>query len=100
MLDLNLDLRHHAKRRKMDTKAPGAKPPPDDAPLELTQCIRHYTSPEKLGPDSYICRARECGNIPQRAKKHQTIKKLPPTLCIQLKVRSQRYPLRPKDNPS
>ena len=86
MLDLNLDLRQHAKRRKMDPKSAGAKAPADDTPLELTQCIGNYTSPEKLGIDSYICRSKDCGNTPQRATKHQTIKKLPPTLCIQLKV--------------
>ena len=52
------------------------------------QCLRNFTSPEKLAPDAYSCRSKECANTPQRARKHLTIKKLPPTLCIQLKVRN------------
>ena len=86
IVDLSLDLRQQAKRRKLGPKPAGTKTPPEDAPLELVQCLRNFTGPEKLAPDAYTCRSRECGNTPQRARKHLTIKKLPPTLCIQLKV--------------
>ena len=89
-VDLSLDLRQQAKRRKLDPKPAGTKTPPEDAPLELTQCLRNFTRQEKLAPDAYTCRSKECGNTPQRARKHLTIKKLPPTLCIQLKVRAFR----------
>ncbi|MCJ1250273.1 hypothetical protein MMC30_007499 [Trapelia coarctata] len=79
--DLSLDLRHHAKRKKTDPKSP----PNVEAPLDLTTCLANYTTPEKLGADQYTCRSEKCGNTPQRAKKHITLKRLPPTMCIQLK---------------
>lgn len=113
MNDLSLDLRQQAKKRKLGTKTAGAKAQPDEAPLELIDCLHNYTSPEKLGEDSYTCRSDSCGNTPQRARKHLTIKKLPLTLCIQLKVfqvqdqnntdanYNQRYEHNnPKNNPS
>jgi ubiquitin carboxyl-terminal hydrolase 22/27/51 len=90
IVDLSLDLRQQAnKRRKLtdkDSKGQSGKHNQEEAPLELTQCLKSFTTPEKLAPDSYNCRSKECGSTAQRARKHLTIRKLPPTLCIQLKV--------------
>jgi len=85
-VDLSLDLRQQVKRRKLDPKTAGGKASTGEEPLELIACLKNFTTPEKLGVDAYTCRSKECGNSPQRARKHLTIKKLPPTLCIQLKV--------------
>ncbi|KAA6409092.1 MAG: ubiquitin carboxyl-terminal hydrolase 2 [Lasallia pustulata] len=79
-IDLSLDLHHQAKRRKIDVGLPS-----NEAPLELTGCLRSFTSSERLPPDAYTCKSEKCQNTPQRAMKHVTIKKLPPSLCIQLK---------------
>ena len=81
IIDLSLDLRHQVKKRKLDPKTAST-----DVPLELSTCLKNYTSPEKLQVDAYTCMSAQCGNTPKRARKHLTIKKLPPTLCIQLKV--------------
>lgn len=81
IIDLSLDLRTQVKRRKLDPKTAGT-----EAPLDLSTCLRNFTTSEKLQTDAYTCKSDECGNTPQRARKHLTIKKLPPTLCIQLKV--------------
>ncbi|MCJ1477043.1 hypothetical protein MMC13_005714 [Lambiella insularis] len=80
IVDLSLDLQKPMKRRKLDGKATGA-----EAPLELSTCLTNFTTPEKLGVDAYTCKSKQCNNTPQRAKKHLTIKQLPPALCIQLK---------------
>ena len=84
-LDLH-DLRQQAKRKKLDPKSAASKALLDDAKLELTQCLKSFTTPERLAPDAYTCRSKECGDTPQRSRKHLTIRKLPPALCIQLKV--------------
>ena len=83
MIDLSLDLRGQVKRRKLQPTSPGA-----EVPLDLLDCLKNFTSPEKLAPDGYTCKSIECNNTAQSARKHLTIKKLPPSLCIQLKVRS------------
>jgi ubiquitin carboxyl-terminal hydrolase 22/27/51 len=88
-MDLSLNLRQQVKRRKLDPKVNGA-----ETPLELSTCLKNFTSSEKLEVDAYTCQSKECGATPQKARKHLTIKKLPPTLCIQLKVRYR--PLAPK----
>ena len=96
IVDLSLDLRQQAKRRKLSgpkSGGAGGKGAVDEnAPLELSQCLKNFTTPEKLTGDAYTCRSRECGDTPQKARKHLTIKKLPPALCIQLKVRSLHLP--------
>ena len=81
IVDLSLDLRSQVKRRKMDPKLTNI-----EEPLELSACLKSFTSPEKLSPDAYTCRSSDCGGTHQRSRKHFTIKRLPPTLCIQLKV--------------
>ena len=81
IIDLSLDLRHQVKKRKLDSKTASA-----EAPLELSTCLKNFTTPEKLQIGDYICKSEECNDTPQRARKHLTIKKLPPALCIQLKA--------------
>ena len=56
-----------------------------ELPLELSNCLKNFTSPEKLIGD-YNCKSMECDSTAQRAMKQMTIKKLPPAMCIQLKV--------------
>ncbi|KAI4149025.1 MAG: hypothetical protein LQ340_004820 [Diploschistes diacapsis] len=88
IVDLSLDLRQQAKRRRLNPKASGLNNKSnmeESAPLELSQCLKSFTAPEKLFSDTYVCHSRECGDTPQKARKHLTIKKLPPALCIQLK---------------
>ena len=81
IIDLSLDLRHQVKKRKLDAKITGT-----EVPLDLLTCLKNFTTPEKLQIDAYTCKSTTCGNTAQRARKHLTIKKLPPTMCIQLKV--------------
>ena len=81
IIDLSLDLRTQVRRRKLDPKTAST-----EAPLDLSTCLKNFTTSEKLQTDAYTCKSDECGNTPQKARKHLTIKKLPPTLCIQLKV--------------
>jgi ubiquitin carboxyl-terminal hydrolase 22/27/51 len=80
IIDLSLDLYQQAKRRKVDPKKPNV-----DAPLDLWSCLKSFTTPEKLQADEYRCGSETCKKTTQRAKKHLTIKKLPPAMCIQLK---------------
>ena len=88
IVDLCLDLRQQReKRRKTDQKGgTPVKNSTDEPPLDLVQCLRNFTSPEKLQAGDYECKSKECGNTPQRVRKHLTIKKLPPSLCVTLKV--------------
>ncbi|MCJ1308615.1 hypothetical protein MMC25_002268 [Agyrium rufum] len=81
IIDLSLDIRHQAKKRKMDSNAK-ANP---DSPLELETCLKNFTASEKLGADAYKCRSDICRDTHQRARKHLTIKRLPPTMCITFK---------------
>ena len=81
IVDLSLDLRHQVKKRKLEGGKAGA-----EAPLDLETCLKNFTTPEKLGADTYKCKSDLCQDTHQRARKHMTIKRLPPTLCIQLKV--------------
>jgi ubiquitin carboxyl-terminal hydrolase 22/27/51 len=88
IVDLPISLEHQVKRRKLAPKAvTNSKTTHDEnVPLELSQCLKSFTSQEKLSGDSYKCQSTECGDTPQKARKHLTIKKLPPALCISLKV--------------
>ena len=90
IVDLSLDLVQQAKKRKLNPKGAGVNGKnsvPENAPLELSQCLKSFTTSEKLTGDSYTCRSKECGDMPQKARKHLTIRKLPPALCIHFKVR-------------
>ena len=53
--------------------------------LTLQECLERFTTPEKLGTNEYNCRKCSGGSV-QEATKQLTVKRLPPVLCIQLKV--------------
>ena len=82
-IDLSLDIQGQVKRRKLDANGAGV-----DVPLDLAGCLANFTSSERLTPDGYTCGSERCGSTSQVGKKRLTIKKLPPTLCIQIKVGS------------
>ena len=108
MLDLSLDVRPESMRRKDGTLNSGAsggvKPKmvngkiqsvgasngsgahgDGDEEQHLTICLQRYCSEEKLGNNDYSCTA--CGGSAS-ATKQLSLYRLPPVLCIQLKVRS------------
>jgi len=109
MLDVSLDVRPEAMRRKDGSLAGSiggvnGKPkgsmlngkvgasmngsPNGDGEEEqhLTICLQRYCSEEKLGNNDYTCTA--CGGS-ATATKQLSLYRLPPVLCIQLKVSSK-----------
>lgn len=85
-MDLSLDLQVRAKTQKAKSLEP--EPNELNQTTNLTSCLKTFTSCEKLQPDAYTCTSHICGGQPQRASKELGIKKLPPVLCMQLKVRA------------
>jgi ubiquitin carboxyl-terminal hydrolase 22/27/51 len=74
-MDLSLDVRNQAKKRKLEVKSG------DDEPLNLQDCLDRFTGREKLAADDYTCQScKEKG-----ATKQLSIKTLPPVLPIHLK---------------
>lgn len=76
-MDLSLDVRNQAKKRKLN--AGNA----DEMPLNIRDCLERFTAKEKLGSAEYTC--RNCDS-PQNATKQLSIQRLPPVLSIHLKV--------------
>jgi ubiquitin carboxyl-terminal hydrolase 22/27/51 len=74
-MDLSLDVRNQAKKRKLD---PHVK---EEASLGLRDCLERFTTREKLSGD-YTCPSCE---EKQSATKQFSIKSLPPFLPIHLK---------------
>ena len=83
--DLKTNLKANAKIEHTPDPNSDANGTDVEVPLELSNCLQNFTSPEKLGGE-YKCKSKQCNNTAQKAKKHMTIKKLPPAMCIQLKV--------------
>lgn len=100
MLDLSLDVRPESMRRKdgwtgavggankaklLDGKlhTAGAAGGEADEEQHLTICLQRYCSEEKLGNNDYSCTS--CGGSAS-ATKQLSLYRLPPVLCIQLKV--------------
>ncbi|OCK99419.1 ubiquitin carboxyl-terminal hydrolase-like protein 22 [Cenococcum geophilum 1.58] len=77
VMDLSLDLRSQAKKRKLDGEA--AK----DAVIDLRDCLERFTAREKLAAAEYTC--QNCDSTQQNATKQLSIKRLPPVLPIHLK---------------
>jgi ubiquitin carboxyl-terminal hydrolase 22/27/51 len=75
VMDLSLDLRIKDKKKLL---VPGG------IVQTVQQCLARFTATEKLGLNEYNC--DKCSG-PKEATKQLTIKRLPPVLCIQLKVR-------------
>jgi ubiquitin carboxyl-terminal hydrolase 22/27/51 len=77
-MDLNLDLKDRLKTNGHHGSATSSETSPT-----LISCLDHYTKPETLSPKEYKCHdCKERGH----ATKKLTIRKLPPILCITLKV--------------
>lgn len=77
VMDLSLDLRKKDKR-KLDT-------PKSEGDMQtLQECLERFTNTEKLGMNEYNC--GNCSGHQEMATKQLTVKRLPPVLCIQLKV--------------
>jgi ubiquitin carboxyl-terminal hydrolase 22/27/51 len=81
-MDLSLDVRITHKKRKLNGAS--KKDSPEETPLDVQSCLERFTVKEKLGSAEYTC--RNCDS-PQNATKQLSIKRLPPVLCIHLKVR-------------
>ncbi|KAF2786025.1 ubiquitin carboxyl-terminal hydrolase-like protein 22 [Melanomma pulvis-pyrius CBS 109.77] len=75
-MDLSLDVRNQAKKRKLDVKSG------DDVQLDLRDCLERFTGREKLAAADYTCQNCESG---QNATKQLSIKRLPPVLPVHLK---------------
>lgn len=78
-MDLSLDVRNLPKKRKLEAAAAG------EVQMDLRDCLDRFTGREKLGSAEYTCRNCDGG---QNAVKQLSIKRLPPTLSIHLKVSS------------
>ncbi|KAK7732130.1 hypothetical protein SLS57_001110 [Botryosphaeria dothidea] len=79
VMDLSLDLRSQAKKRKLEGDSSAEKNPT----LGLRDCLDRFTGKEKLAAADYSC--EKCGGTQQNATKQLSIKKLPPVLPIHLK---------------
>jgi ubiquitin carboxyl-terminal hydrolase 22/27/51 len=83
--DLSLNVRNLPKKRKLEGSGG------NDVQLDLRDCLDQFTGREKLGAAGYTCTNCDGG---QNAVKQLSIKRLPPTLLIHLKVhKSHCYPL-------
>ncbi|EOD45051.1 putative ubiquitin carboxyl-terminal hydrolase protein [Neofusicoccum parvum UCRNP2] len=77
VMDLSLDLRSQAKKRKLEGDAE------KNPAIDLRDCLDRFTGKEKLAAADYSC--EKCGGTQQNATKQLSIKKLPPVLPIHLK---------------
>ncbi|KKY14673.1 putative ubiquitin carboxyl-terminal hydrolase 22 [Diplodia seriata] len=77
VMDLSLDVRSQAKKRKLDGNSE------KNPAIDLRDCLDRFTGKEKLPAAEYSC--EKCGGTQQSATKQLSIKKLPPVLPIHLK---------------
>jgi ubiquitin carboxyl-terminal hydrolase 22/27/51 len=97
-MDLSLDLRIQAKKRKLNgeakdkDKAPTVGPEEGDDQMQLSECLRRFTSEEKLPATEYTC--GKCKEAAAAATKQLNVRRLPPVLSIHLKVRHDPPPHR------
>ncbi|KAF2144405.1 uncharacterized protein K452DRAFT_325014 [Aplosporella prunicola CBS 121167] len=84
VMDLSLDLRFQAKKRKLEKDDDGGADKEKDKAfaLDLRDCLDRFTAKEKLAAAEYTC--PNC-KTQQNASKQLSIKKLPPVLPIHLK---------------
>ncbi|TKA75284.1 hypothetical protein B0A55_05074 [Friedmanniomyces simplex] len=83
-MDLSLDIRSSAvltKKKKL-SMINGTTTVKEVLPMDLTECLDRFTSPETLSSDSYFC--RRCGGN-REARKQLGLSRLPPILPIHLK---------------
>lgn len=82
--DLSLDIRSAAvtiKKKKLSL-INGTTTVKEVLPMDLTECLDRFTSPETLSADSYTC--RKCDKA-QEAEKRLRLHSLPPVLPVHLK---------------
>ena len=90
-MDLSLELKPKVGKNKKGangnkfTFGSGEVDENGDPVLTLQECLERFTTPEKLGVNEYNC-SKCSGSTQQEATKQLTVKRLPPVLCIQLKV--------------
>lgn len=92
-MDLSLDVKSQAKQKKKQIMANGSAdakkeedkkgPPLSSIQLSLQDCLASFTKEEKLSREDYTCSKCKEGCD---ATKQLRIKKLPPVMCIHLKV--------------
>jgi ubiquitin carboxyl-terminal hydrolase 22/27/51 len=83
-MDLSLDLRHQAKKRKLNGEAKNTAEEGDS--MLLQECLRRFTNVEHLAAAEYTC--QKCDG-PCDATKQLSVRSLPPVLSIHLKVSLQ-----------
>lgn len=84
-MDLSLDIRNagvSVKKKKL-TLISGTSTVKETLPMDLTECLDRFTSPETLGSDSYNC--RKCSSTSAEATKKLSLRRLPPVIPIHLK---------------
>ena len=74
---ISLDFKKQVKKKKKSLPADVKVVIPN-----IQECLKTYTTPEILGPDSYNCQS--CA-APRQASKHLRIRKLPAILCVHVK---------------
>jgi ubiquitin carboxyl-terminal hydrolase 22/27/51 len=82
VMDLSLDLRSQAKKRKLQQNGDGGD---KDYGIDIRDCLERFTGRERLAAAEYTC--GNCGGEQQNATKQLSMKQLPPVLPIHLKVR-------------
>ncbi|KAF2814257.1 cysteine proteinase [Mytilinidion resinicola] len=80
VMDLSLDLRSQAKKRKLQQSGDGGD---KDFAIDIRDCLDRFTGRERLAAAEYTC--GNCGGQQQNATKQLSIKRLPPVLPIHLK---------------
>lgn len=83
-MDLSLDIRSSAvsvKKQRLKLTG-GTSTVRETAPMDLSECLDRFTSPETLSSDSYYC--RKCDRSREATKKFG-LSRLPPVIPIHLK---------------
>ncbi|KAF1808465.1 cysteine proteinase [Eremomyces bilateralis CBS 781.70] len=77
-MDLSLDLKSQARKRKADVDKFA-----DIVPVDVRECLERFTGKEKLPSGEYTC--HKCGGSQQNATKQLSVQRLTPVLTIHLK---------------
>ncbi|KAI9822901.1 MAG: hypothetical protein M1832_002926 [Thelocarpon impressellum] len=112
MIDLSLDLRsqvekqQQVRRRLLSNGKSAPALAAEVARLSLHDCLRNFTTSERASYSCSKCKEspKKSSSSEQTATKQLSIRKLPPVLCIQLKVsslaQSHRFFGRPPTDPA
>lgn len=80
-IDLSLDIQRQVQRQRLDQNLQEVK-----MELDISVCLKDFTRLEQLPVWEYRCESEDCGGTGRMATKHVTMKILPPTLCLHIKV--------------